>query len=85
MNILMILIGTSLDRSAAILLLAPIFAGIAAQISIDPIQLGVMMVMNLAIGLYTPPVGTPLSSRWPLSASPSAGRSRTCCRFISPR
>lgn len=60
MNILMILIGTFLDLPAAILLLAPIFAGIAAQIGVDPIQLGVMMVMNLAIGLYTPPVGTTL-------------------------
>lgn len=60
MNILMILIGTFLDLPAAILLLAPIFAGVAAQIGIDPIQLGVMMVMNLAIGLYTPPVGTTL-------------------------
>ncbi|MDD9874608.1 MAG: TRAP transporter large permease, partial [Gammaproteobacteria bacterium] len=60
MNILMILIGTFLDLPAAILLLAPIFAGIAAQIGVDPVQLGVMMVMNLAIGLYTPPVGTTL-------------------------
>ena len=60
MNILMIIIGAFLDLPAAILLLAPIFSGVAAQIGMDPIQLGVMMVVNLAIGLYTPPVGTTL-------------------------
>ncbi len=60
MNLLMIAIGTFLDLPAAVLLLGPIFIGIAAQIGMDPIQLGVMMVVNLAIGLYTPPVGTTL-------------------------
>ncbi|MFC6587985.1 TRAP transporter large permease subunit [Sulfitobacter pacificus] len=60
MNLLMILIGTFLDLPAAVLLLAPIFIGVAAKIGMEPIQLGVMMVVNLAIGLYTPPVGTTL-------------------------
>ena len=60
MNILMIIIGTFLDLPAAILLLAPIFVGVAAKIGMDPIQLGIVMVVNLAIGLYTPPVGTTL-------------------------
>ncbi|AGI74142.1 TRAP transporter DctM subunit [Octadecabacter arcticus 238] len=60
MNVLMIMIGTFLDLPAAVLLLAPIFSTVAAKIGMDPIQLGVMMVVNLAIGLYTPPVGTTL-------------------------
>ena len=60
MNLLMIVIGTFLDLPAAVLLLAPIFIGVAPQVGIEPIQLGVMMVVNLAIGLYTPPVGTTL-------------------------
>ena len=60
MNVLMIVIGTFLDLPAAVLLLAPIFIGVAPSIGIDSIQLGVMMVVNLAIGLYTPPVGTTL-------------------------
>jgi TRAP-type C4-dicarboxylate transport system permease large subunit len=60
MNLLMIVIGTFLDLPAAVLLLAPIFMGVAAKIGLEPIQLGVMMVVNLAIGLYTPPVGTTL-------------------------
>ncbi|MCW2308971.1 TRAP transporter large permease [Rhodobium gokarnense] len=60
MNVLLIVIGTFLDLPAAVLLLAPIFIGVAGEIGLDPIQLGVMMVVNLAIGLYTPPVGTTL-------------------------
>ena len=60
MNVVMLLIGTFLDLPAAILLLTPIFSQIAAVIGMDPVQLGVMMVLNLSIGLYTPPVGTTL-------------------------
>lgn len=60
MNIIMLLVGTFLDLPAAVLLLGPLFTGIGAAIGLDPVQLGLMMVVNLAIGLYTPPVGTTL-------------------------
>ena len=60
MNVLMIIVGTFLDLPAAVLLLAPIFLVVAPQIGLDTIQLGVIMVVNLAIGLYTPPVRTTL-------------------------
>ncbi|MXW86723.1 MAG: TRAP transporter large permease subunit [Boseongicola sp. SB0667_bin_21] len=60
MNVLMIVIGTFLELPAAVLLLAPIFIGVAPSIGIDSLQLGIMMVVNLAIGLYTPSVGTTL-------------------------
>ncbi|WP_135078933.1 TRAP transporter large permease [Terasakiella sp. SH-1] len=60
MNLVMIMIGTFLDLPAAVLLLAPIFLGVATQVGLNEVQLGVMMVVNLAIGLYTPPVGTTL-------------------------
>jgi TRAP-type C4-dicarboxylate transport system permease large subunit len=42
------------------LLLTPVFLPLAQAIGMDPVQLGLMMVLNLAIGLYTPPVGTTL-------------------------
>ncbi|MEN9543598.1 MAG: hypothetical protein RLZZ598_431, partial [Pseudomonadota bacterium] len=45
---------------AAVLLLTPVFLPVAHAIGMDPIQRGIMMVVNLAIGLYTPPVGTTL-------------------------
>ena len=60
MNAIMIVVGTVLDLPAAMLLLGPLFAGMAVAIGMDPVQLGLMMVINLAIGLYTPPVGTTL-------------------------
>jgi tripartite ATP-independent transporter DctM subunit len=60
MNLIMLAIGGPLDLAPAILLLAPIFVPLAQQIGLDPLQLGLMMVLNLGIGLYTPPVGTTL-------------------------
>lgn len=60
MNLLMLAVGTVIDLSAAILLFAPLLLPLALSIGMDPIQLGVIMVVNLAIGLYTPPVGTTL-------------------------
>jgi tripartite ATP-independent transporter DctM subunit len=60
MNLIMLMIGGPLDLAPAILLLAPIFVPLAQQIGMDPLQLGLIMVLNLGIGLYTPPVGTTL-------------------------
>lgn len=60
MNLLMLLLGMFIDLPAAVLLLTPVFLPMAQGIGMDPVQLGIMMVVNLAIGLYTPPVGTTL-------------------------
>lgn len=60
LNVVMLLIGTVLDLPAAVLLLGPIFVSIGQAIGLDPVQLGLMMVVNLSIGLFTPPVGTTL-------------------------
>jgi TRAP-type transport system large permease protein len=60
MNVMMLFIGMFIDLPAAVLLLTPVFLPLAQSIGMDPVQLGIMMVVNLAIGLYTPPVGTTL-------------------------
>ncbi|MDT8327009.1 MAG: TRAP transporter large permease subunit [Roseovarius sp.] len=60
LNVVMLIVGAFLDLPAAVLLLGPLFVTIAQAIGMDPIQLGLMMVVNLSIGLYTPPVGTTL-------------------------
>ncbi|RDV04512.1 TRAP transporter large permease [Undibacter mobilis] len=60
MNVIMLIAGMFIDLPAAILLLGPIFVPLAQTIGLDLTQLGLMMVLNLAIGLYTPPVGTTL-------------------------
>ncbi|MEC5292424.1 MULTISPECIES: TRAP transporter large permease [unclassified Aurantimonas] len=60
LNIVMLVVGAFIDLPAAVLLLGPIFVIIAQSIGLDTVQLGLIMVVNLAIGLYTPPVGTTL-------------------------
>jgi tripartite ATP-independent transporter DctM subunit len=60
MNVLLLVVGGPLDLPPGILLLGPIFVPLAAQIGLDPVQLGLIMVINLGIGLYTPPIGTTL-------------------------
>lgn len=60
MNFIMLLVGMFIDLPAAILLLGPIFVPLAQAIGLDTLQLGIMMVLNLSMGLFTPPVGTTL-------------------------
>ena len=60
LNVLMLIVGMPLDLPPAILLLGPIFVPLAANIGLDPVQLGMIMIINLGIGLYTPPIGTTL-------------------------
>lgn len=60
MNILLLIIGTLINASAAVVILTPIFLPVAIQLGIDPLFFGVLMVVNLAIGCITPPVGLDL-------------------------
>ena len=57
---IMMVAGMFIDLPAAILLLGPIFVPLAQAIGLDLLQLGIVMVLTLALGLYTPPVGTTL-------------------------
>ncbi len=57
-NILLFVLGTFLDMAPTILICTPIFMPIAQQFGMDPLQFGVMMLINCALGLNTPPVGT---------------------------
>ena len=56
-NLLMLLIGCFLEPVAAITILVPILLPVAQQLGIDPMHFGLVMVLNLMIGLLTPPVG----------------------------
>lgn len=56
-NILLILAGDFMEPSAIILIMAPILMPVAVQLGIDPIHLGIIMVVNMEIGMVTPPVG----------------------------
>lgn len=56
-NIILLIAGNFMEPSAIILILAPIFFPIATRLGIDPIHLGIIMVVNMEIGMITPPVG----------------------------
>ena len=59
-NIVLLIAGCFLDSTSALYIFTPLFAPVAAAMGIDPIHLGVVMIVNLAIGLFTPPVGVNL-------------------------
>jgi TRAP-type C4-dicarboxylate transport system permease large subunit len=56
-NVALLLIGMLLEPVAALLILVPILLPVARQYGIDPLHFGVIMILNLVIGLITPPVG----------------------------
>lgn len=57
MNLVLLLVGTFMDPTPAVLIFTPIFLPICAQFGMDPVQFGIMMVFNLSLGTITPPVG----------------------------
>ena len=61
MMVVLVLVGTALDLTPTILIFAPVMLPIAVKAGIDPVYFGLMFVLNGAIGLITPPVGTVLN------------------------
>lgn len=59
-NLFLLIVGAFIDTIAAIVILTPILLPVAMEIGVDPIHFGVIMVVNLAIGFITPPVGVNL-------------------------
>ena len=57
-NLILLFVGTFMDMTPAVLIFTPIFLPVAVNVGIDPIHFGIIMVMNLCIGLCTPPVGS---------------------------
>jgi tripartite ATP-independent transporter DctM subunit len=59
-NLILLILGTFMDMSPLIVITTPIFLPVAAAFGVDPVHFGVIMVLNLGIGLCTPPVGAVL-------------------------
>ena len=59
-NLILLFVGIFMDMTPAVLIFTPIFLPVIKSIGIDPIQFGIIMVINLCIGLCTPPVGSVL-------------------------
>lgn len=58
MNAILLVVGCFMDMTPAVLIFTPIFLPIAERLGVHPLHLGIIMIMNLCIGLCTPPVGT---------------------------
>ncbi|WP_407946777.1 TRAP transporter large permease [Parahaliea maris] len=59
-NLVLLLVGSFMDMTPAVLIFTPIFLPVAVQLDMSPLHFGIMMVLNLSIGLCTPPVGSVL-------------------------
>jgi tripartite ATP-independent transporter DctM subunit len=59
-NILLLVLGTLMDMAALLLILTPILLPVVKAVGVDPVHFGMIMIVNLGIGLITPPVGTVL-------------------------
>ena len=57
-NFILLIVGMVMDTGISIIIFTPIFLPIMKAVGMDPLQLGVMICLNLVIGLYTPPFGT---------------------------
>ncbi len=60
MNIILLIVGTFMDLTPAVLIFTPIFLPIATQLGLHPVHFGIVLVFNLCIGIMTPPVGSVL-------------------------
>jgi tripartite ATP-independent transporter DctM subunit len=60
LNIMLLLIGTLMDMAPIILILTPVLLPVTNSLGIDPVHFGMIMMVNLGIGLITPPVGSVL-------------------------
>ena len=56
-NVTLLVLGMIMDMAALILICTPIFLPVARELGMDPLQFGMLLMMNLGLGLCTPPVG----------------------------
>ena len=82
-NVVLLLLGTFMDMAPLIIIATPIFLPLATQLGMDPVQFGVMLILNLGIGLVTPPVGAVLFVACAIGKLPVEETVRTIWPFYS--
>jgi tripartite ATP-independent transporter DctM subunit len=80
-NLLLLLVGTFMDMTPAVLIFTPILLPVAIELGITPLHFGIILVLNLCIGLCTPPVGSVLFVGCSISKSPITRVTRTLLPF----
>ena len=80
--LLVLVVGTALDFTPTVLILTPVLMPVLKQAGIDPVYFGVLFIMNNAIGLVTPPVGTVLNVVCGIARIPMSGAIRGVLPFM---
>jgi tripartite ATP-independent transporter DctM subunit len=83
-NLLLLVLGTFMDLAPMLLICTPIFLPIVVQFGIDPVHFGIIMILNLGIGLLTPPVGPTLAVGCAIGKVPMETLSRAILPFYLP-
>ncbi|WP_376095903.1 TRAP transporter large permease [Roseomonas sp. CCTCC AB2023176] len=83
-NILLLIVGCFLETIAAITILTPVLMPLMIQIGVDPVHFGLIMVLNLMIGLLTPPVGMVLYILARVSGLTFEETTKACSPFLIP-
>jgi tripartite ATP-independent transporter DctM subunit len=83
-NLLLLVVGCFMEALAAMLILIPILTPAAAQFGIDPVQFGLVFVLNLMIGTITPPVGVVLFITSKIAGISFAAMSRAIVPWLMP-
>ena len=81
-NILLLFVGTFMETLAAVILLTPILLPLTESIGVDPLHFGIIMVVNLNIGLATPPLGVCLIVASPLAETSMEKITRAILPFL---
>jgi len=81
-NLFLLLVGMVMDTTPAILILTPILLPIVTAFGVDPVHFGVIMVVNLAIGFVTPPIGINLFVTSSFTGVPVADIAKAAMPFI---
>jgi C4-dicarboxylate transporter, DctM subunit len=71
-NLVLLFVGSFLEPPAAILVLTPVFLPVVTALGMDPIHFGIMVAVNLSIGMYMPPFGLNLFASHSLFGAPLA-------------
>ena len=82
-NLVLLLLGTFMDMSPLIVITTPIFLPVVTAFNVDPVHFGVILVLNLGVGLCTPPVGTVLFVGCAVARIPIAQVIRSIWPFYS--
>ena len=82
-NVMCLILGCIMDMGPLILILTPILLPVATQLGMDPVQFGAMLILNLAIGLCTPPVGAALFAGCSIGRIKIESATRACLPFYA--